>query len=592
MGSEDLCRMYAPILAALDEYAESGMEAETVTKAQAHLAGCARCQARYHGWREQDGALRASLAATPIPTELTAANLLAAIGANHEPRERRPVMLSLVTLRNEYDVDDETQTPLMQSGANNNPSAQPGFAPVPAIRSLRQPQTPWRRALSGLLAVAAVAALIAGVTSALNLTGRLGAAHPTESAHASATTTNQSDQSGQANFPSASDYGISSLSMDSATDGWAAVYSKDPSQCIILHITNSSVIKQATLVIPNVSCDYATIQALAPTDVWLVSSNLFGEPSGVLYHYDGAGWRLVSLPAPANVAVQHFQPIALQMHSPTDGVVIGEYDTVNSQGVAGYIYYHYDGSVWRIERTVNSSNGTVYTISATPDGDTWAAGAVQPTDASNSAGATTVYHRVNDAWQVSRQLTNFYVADVTMASPSVGWMVGSSDGTTLNSSGGTDGYEYPAVFAWDGVRWSEITLPGIPQDRSQDTDVTLSEIAAASPTNAWVLGTVSNTLPPAIVPYASETSFLDHFDGRTWTQVALPNIVAYSPPNSITSTNAVAFDKVVTAPNGDLWIMGVWGIGSWTSAYISPSAPLLYRFSGGQWHRIMLPKLS
>ncbi len=83
-AAHNACERFAPTLAMLDT---PDLDPAERAAALAHLAGCAHCQADQAAYARMDTALRATFgaqAASPLRT----AELLAAIGATHEPAPR------------------------------------------------------------------------------------------------------------------------------------------------------------------------------------------------------------------------------------------------------------------------------------------------------------------------------------------------------------------------------------------------------------------------------------------------------------------------------------------------------------------------
>lgn len=610
MRPDDPCRIHAPVVAALEEYGDLALDPEAVEDARAHLATCGRCQARSRSFARMDGALRGTMRAEGATLTLSTADLLAAIGADHEPRERRTPMLSVITMRDEDDMDDEDQTThqpgqtgeeVVAAAATNGAPART-FAALPSLKPATH-QPAWRRNLTSLVAVAAVIALVGGILGAMTLSGRL---HGALGSHHTGPVATATDQG----FPYAgivNSYQIRAISMYSPTDGYAVALNQfsQLNQVAILRIAHGVATKQTTLSIPG-GFGPTSLQALSATNVWLMFQN---AGQGNFYHYDGTGWALTHLPAPAGAQGNSVGVLAYQMGSATEGWAIAGYSstTIDPNGISPWLlaYYRYDGSSWHIEQadhaaTVGgivqkgSTPGATYSanyqingISATTGGDVWATGWVQTTDSNGNVTYTqsVILHRAGGVWHVARTAKNDQYFGIAMSSPTRGWVFGMrNQPTTLGPDPViTITNQTPIALSWDGVRWSPATIP---QRTQSQLDVQFNQIVASGPANAWLIGSSSGTSFTLGSKYADDNTYLAHFDGARWSLAPLPQIAAINPHNDPTQVNQVAFNIVTLAPNGDLWLAGGVTVGVRESARYTP---LLYRYSGGQWTSVTLP---
>jgi anti-sigma factor RsiW len=610
MRDNDPCRIHEPTLAALDELDELALDPDAVEAARAHLAQCPRCQARRRMWARLDDALRDALSSTAAPPALSTADLLAAIGADHEPSERRTPMLSVIYIRDEEIMDDEqiSATPSTQTSdapittATGSGASTRNFAPLPALKPDRQ--MGWRRALTGLVAVAVVIALLGSITGVMALTGHLRGAQTTTASKLDASAT-QTAQAATPTFPP--DYQITALSMDSATDGWAVLCNMtgDLNTFIILHISNSVAVQQTTL--KAAAIDPTILQALSPTNVWL----MFSPGTDNLYHYDGSGWMLAHLPAPANAMGNSVTILSLEMLSPTEGFAIGAYSVMEStapgtsESVSKLIFYRYDGSTWSIEpaekaatvdnfrapSTTSGYSAQITGLSAMSGGDVWATGYLQMLDTNGNPSSTTgfIYHRQGGVWRLAQTLRDDALYGVAMTGPNSGWIIGQH--VQVKQVGGNIApYKVttntPIVLQWNGASWSSIAIPHPDQTQS---GLTLTHINFSSPTSVWITGQPAGSSFTTNSPYASDNSYLIHYDGTHWSRVSLPQVAAINPNHDASSVTEVSFDITAPTSSGDLWIAGQLAIG--TDLRSSQHAPLLYRYFGGQWTNIPLPAI-
>lgn len=614
MRTDDPCRGHAPILAALEEYTEAGLDPLAVAAARAHLATCPRCQARRRAWAAMDGALRATLRADGASMAATTADLLAAIGADHEPRERRTPMLSVVTLKDVDEMDGENQPePAEHDAPNTTATTGPTFAALPSLKpGPRQPR--WRRSLTGLVAVAAVVALVAGVFGALNLSGRLRGATGAHSAKTAATATAKASQANQNAGPPPAIYG---LNFTSPTDGWLVVSSSNGAGSgDLYHDTSGHLAKVSS--IPNAEGQSVRLRVFSPSDMWAIA-----VPGVGASHFDGHTWTLVNLPTPPGVTGIEGSPTigAMDIVSPTEGWAVGSafvYFSPTGAQVLTNFFYHYDGSSWTLDPADSqamvaqlggadatptpdtgqggpSNQPQLTGVSATPGGDVWATGYIQLQAGSPNSGysgydATSfLYHRVNGVWHVAQVAPHTEYDNILMTGPHSGWIIGQT--VQVVKGGGSIPYTSvsysPAVWSWDGARWSQAAIPA--PTAFQD-GLTLRQIAATSPSNVWILGATDGSSMSSGA-YASDTDYLIHYDGASWSTVALPQIGRFNP-NNVTALTQVSFDQLAVTDSGGVWIAGNLITGVEGSGKPFQFVPLLYSYANGQWTSNPLPRFT
>jgi len=129
------------------------------------------------------------------------------------------------------------------------------------------------------------------------------------------------------------------------------------------------------------------------------------------------------------------------------------------------------------------------------------------------------------------------------------WAVG-DDSPLLAPDGVGDGVYEPQIMHWDGSSWTVIPDPVIV------TAGTLRAVSAASPDDAWAVGTYSS---------GNFVPLIEHWDGNQWSIVSAPSI-----PGGV--LNDV---EVVTA--NDVWAVG--------------SGMLILRWNGSQWNQVPGPNL-
>ncbi len=302
------------------------------------------------------------------------------------------------------------------------------------------------------------------------------------------------------------------------------------------------------------------------------------------------------------------------MRSPTEGFAIGSYSVTQaissstSISVSKLAFYHYIGSTWHIEpadkaATVgafmdSASTSTSFIendvqitdISTTPNGDVWAAGYTlsQYQTGGDSLPIVFLYHRSGGVWRLAQTLPNVKFDSIAMTGLASGWIIGSQARMVpdvTNPSAKTTSLT-PIAYAWNGARWSPTALP-LPVQTG--TGFYFQPITATGPSNVWALTTSASAVAtPINSADASEHAYLIHYDGSRWSRVSLPRIAVVSSGQADSPFNQVYFQRIATAPNGDLWLAG--------QLFTDPNPdnkyiPLFYQYTGGQWVSLPLPKI-
>jgi hypothetical protein len=125
--------------------------------------------------------------------------------------------------------------------------------------------------------------------------------------------------------------------------------------------------------LPDLGNRLAAIGALSPNDVWAVGSAWGSEGTGPLsMHWDGREWTLVPVPWNQGDAETVLTGVA--------GVSSSDVWAVGNIGSVGWLY-HWDGASWTAVQPPAPPDarsgfilGTLTAISASSDGDIWAAG--------------------------------------------------------------------------------------------------------------------------------------------------------------------------------------------------------------------------
>ncbi|WP_329128975.1 hypothetical protein OG552_01885 [Streptomyces sp. NBC_01476] len=158
-------------------------------------------------------------------------------------------------------------------------------------------------------------------------------------------------------------------------------------------------------------------------------------------------------------------------------------------------------------------------------------------------GAATARHQAvpaaGPAWhtvQAGKLSSSAFLFEVATAGADAAWAVGNQ-----TVGGVTSG----VILHWDGTAWRRQPTPGVPA-----TGV-WHAVTAASAHDVWAYG------------WSQTRETLAHYDGRSWTAVALPEL----PPEQI-----YGFAKIAAVP-GRLWVVNDTSIAT---------------YSGGTWQRTAL----
>ncbi len=244
----------------------------------------------------------------------------------------------------------------------------------------------------------------------------------------------------------ANDVLLTKVAMVSATEGWAVGSYHDLHNTLfglVLHFTGGRWMPQVSL--PNESLN--GLAMLSASDGWAVGET--ANQQGVLLRYTGGAWNMVPLTA---LTLNH-----IVMTSPTDGWIVGR-SQENSDAA-----WHYDGSTW-----------TQVTI---PGIDFISQIAVVST---------------SDAWVVGYKLHSGGARNALVA-----------DGSAAPG---------PTVFArYDGKTWTAV------QTFAQDTNTTVTSLSFDGPNDGWAVGRFTD--PGS--PFVTHTLYL-HYNGSQWKQVAGP----------------------------------------------------------------------
>jgi hypothetical protein len=238
----------------------------------------------------------------------------------------------------------------------------------------------------------------------------------------------------------------------------------------------------------SVLTDDLTVATSLLRDVWAASPNDVWAVGPGSWHRDASGWTKVTTP----LFITDFNPLtALWRLAPNDVIA----------STAGELV-RWDGSAWsELPPALPATTAIdVVGIYAASDNDIWAVGSFQ---ASGQVTALkhwdgtgwTFYGRQRDGWGPGTTTAGFLALR-----PYTGiWGTSANDIWAVGSSGPARAIHY------DGTRWSDVALPGLPADAS------LVDVWSACPSDVWISG-----WSLAAFEATHSNSYVFHFDGQTW----------------------------------------------------------------------------
>ena len=245
--------------------------------------------------------------------------------------------------------------------------------------------------------------------------------------------------------------------------------------------------------------DISVLAGASQSDVWAFGrfSDLV---SGLVEHWDGAGWRLAVDGVPSGTVVS--------------AVALGTSDVWaygHAAGIGGYVE-HWNGHTWTVMPNIGNGWGQ---IAASSDFNVWITAFEQ------------IGHWNGAAWTFSPEAEpsdNSAVMGSIAVTPTAGPWASGSKGL---------GAGVPDVQTWNGSGWSDTTVSGVSSDPGG-----YSSMSAASSTDVWTVGTQSSAT-------AFNETAAAHWDGTQWTSIPPLN-----PSGNIDSLAAVS------ALPGQVWAAG------------------------------------
>lgn len=205
-----------------------------------------------------------------------------------------------------------------------------------------------------------------------------------------------------------------------------------------------------------------------------------------------------------------------------------------------------------------TNNNQLLGVDAVSDNDVWAVGWAQDPSGPQYVKRTLIQHFDGGSWSIvespnPRGDVNSQLHSVSAASANDVWAVGSSHNGSLPSR--------TLIQHWDGAQWSIVPSPS-PDSQFNE----LRSVAALSANDVWAVGYRGGTKSGTPIE-----TFILHWDGASWRQVASPNIPGGA--NQLFSITAIAAN--------DIWAVGV-----------AAGAPLAMRWNGSAWSVVPIQRNS
>lgn len=258
-----------------------------------------------------------------------------------------------------------------------------------------------------------------------------------------------------------------------------------------------------------------SVTVLSPCNAWAVGSThdrADDEDHGLIEHWDGSTWTQV--PSPEPIGAVGSDLLSVRAVSPTLLWAVGQWDDGKTDHI---LILRGDGHTWTgvdgpdLADTFSTLNG-VRPVSAS---DIWAVGELR-TASHNDGDQTLVLHWNGTSWtrvpspSPGAADANNDLAGVAATARNDAWAVGTF------VAGGSD---QPLVLHWNGTRWSRVTSP------SFKAAELLSAVGASSRSNAWIVGRTSSL--------ADGKTLTLHWNGTSWKLIPSPNEVGIIPANTL-----------------------------------------------------------
>jgi hypothetical protein len=328
------------------------------------------------------------------------------------------------------------------------------------------------------------------------------------------------------------DSSLASVSMASATDGWAAgsfLAANAVGHPLVEHWDGSAWSRVAARTPSGRQAGLAGVDELSSGNAWAVGDSANGSPGEgnidnqpLIEHWNGTAWSIVngvSLP-PGSTGVLN----AVGGTGPADLWAVGY--TLNADAtVEQVLFEHFDGTSWQraafpAQTSACAPNAAdcfllPKAVSADTPDDVWVVGSVlEPNPTANFAAHWdgTAWSMVSAPCLTGQQVTKCSGAGNDLNQLSGVVAISPADAWASGSEGNVNGQNFhvPYVEHWNGTAWSLVKTP----NRGGEGSL-LNGITALGPVDIWAVGQTQQ-LNGAIVPLTEQ------FNGTSWSLVPSP----------------------------------------------------------------------
>ena len=271
-------------------------------------------------------------------------------------------------------------------------------------------------------------------------------------------------------------------SFDSKDDGWVLTAQLGAAPDVERwHDGRWTLVQMAPLTGDHAWPQYYTgfddVVSLSPSDAWAAGRIFRGLASvgTIIQHWDGASWQVVAQPLAdqASTALTGISAV-----SPNDIWVVG--DQRNDAGVLVPVTEHWDGRSWSLVPAPSGNADTgLLAVSASGPSDVWAVGDdVLP--GSDGLAGSLVEHYDGTTWQTVKipDIGNSKLTGVYASGPDDVWAIGQF------------AFGLNQVFLhWDGHTWSPVAVPG---PSKYYTWYQYNAIDGSGPGDVWAVGEVDD----------------------------------------------------------------------------------------------------
>jgi hypothetical protein len=291
------------------------------------------------------------------------------------------------------------------------------------------------------------------------------------------------------------------------------------------------------------------IAAAGLGNVWVAGTN-------TIQHWNGRDWQ--DAPVVISPTETTYELYGIAVASATDAWAVGSYRYGPRFGyTTGGLALHWNGAHWTQVPLPAEAANPLRAVTIIDSDNTWA------------VGEHTILHWDGTAWRVVSTLPlpnpNGFdgLLAVAAAGPNDIWAVGGSTEYPATPANPPPVRRFPIIEHWDGRQWSRVGAP------NPGIGGFLTGIAVAGPSDVMAVGSY-NVAPTS----TTEQTFVLHWDGSTWTQVAGLNF----------DTANNSFADVAAEGSGSFW-----AVGHTEYQQYYPARPLIARYGVLCWQPTPLP---